>query len=48
LGVALAASDEKASYSLGYYPENKKWDGKYRSIKVKVAQAGTQLRCRKG
>jgi len=25
---ALAASDEKASYSLGYYPENKKWDGK--------------------
>lgn len=48
LGVALAASDEKASYSLGYYPENKKWDGKYRSIKVKVAQAGTQVRCRKG
>jgi VWFA-related protein len=33
-GIALAASDEKASYSLGYYPENKKWDGKYRAIKV--------------
>ncbi len=47
-GVALAASDEKASYTLGYYPENKKWDGKMRNIKVKVAQGGTQLRYRKG
>lgn len=48
LGIALAASDEKASYSIGYYPENKKWDGKYRTIKVKVAQGDTQVRHRKG
>jgi len=47
-GIALAASDEKASYSLGYYPENKKWDGKMRNIKVKVAQGDTQIRYRKG
>jgi VWFA-related protein len=47
-GIALAASDEKASYSLGYYPENKKWDGKMRNIKVKVAQGDIQLRYRKG
>jgi len=47
-GIALAASDEKASYSLGYYPENKKWDGKMRGIKVKVGQGDTQLRYRKG
>ena len=47
-GIALAASDEKASYSLGYYPDNKKWDGKMRNIKVKVAQGDTQLRYRKG
>lgn len=47
-GIALAASDEKASYSLGYYPENKKWDGKLRNIKVKVAQGDTQVRYRKG
>jgi hypothetical protein len=47
-GVSLAVSDEKASYALGYYPENKKWDGKYRNIKVKVAQAGTEVRYRKG
>ena len=47
-GIALAAFDEKASYTLGYYPENKKWDGKMRNIKVKVAQGDTQLRYRKG
>jgi VWFA-related protein len=48
LGIALATSDEKASYSIGYYPENKKWDGKYRNIKVKIAQNDTQIRYRKG
>ena len=47
-GIALAASDEKASYSLGYYPENKKWDGKMRNIKVKLASGDIQLRYRKG
>ena len=47
-GIELAASDEKASYSLGYYPENKKWDGKFRNIKVKVAQGDALLRYRKG
>lgn len=47
-GVKLAASDDKASYQLGYYPENKKWDGKYRSIRVKVAQGDTEVRYRKG
>ncbi|MGA3087200.1 MAG: VWA domain-containing protein [Terriglobales bacterium] len=47
-GVALAASDENASYSLGYYPENKKWDGKMRNLKVKVARADSELRYRKG
>ena len=48
LGIALATSDEKASYSIGYYPDNKKWDGKYRNIKVKIAQSDTQIRYRKG
>ena len=47
-GVALAASDEKASYSLGYYPENKKWDGKLRNIKLKLDKGDTQIRYRKG
>ena len=47
-GITLAVSDEKASYSLGYYPENKKWDGKFRNLKVKVDQGDTQLRYRNG
>ena len=47
-GITLAVSDEKASYSLGYYPENKKWDGKFRNLKVKIDQGDTQLRYRKG
>ena len=47
-GITLAVSDEKASYSLGYYPENKKWDGKFRNLKVKVDQGDTQVRYRKG
>ncbi len=47
-GIALAVSDERASYSLGYYPDNKKWDGKFRSLKVKLNQVDVQLRYRKG
>ena len=42
LGVALAAAEDKGSYAIGYYPESKKWDGKYRSIKVKVARGDTE------
>jgi VWFA-related protein len=47
-GIALAVSDEKASYSLGYYPENKKWDGKFRTIKVKLDQGDREVRYRRG
>ncbi|HEX6502132.1 MAG TPA: VWA domain-containing protein [Terriglobales bacterium] len=47
-GIALAVSDEKASYSIGYYPENKKWDGKFRAIKVKLSQGDREVRYRKG
>ena len=47
-GIALAVSDENSSYSLGYYPENKKWDGKFRNIKVKVVRGDTEIRYRKG
>jgi len=47
-GVERALEDTSATYTLGYYPENKKWDGKYRSIKVKLDRAGTDLQYRKG
>jgi VWFA-related protein len=47
-GVVLAMADSGASYTLGYYPEDKKWDGKYRSIKVKEDRDGTEPRYRRG
>ena len=47
-GISLAISDEKASYTLGYYPENKKWDGKFRNFKIKLDKNDAQLRYRKG
>jgi VWFA-related protein len=47
-GVAIAMSDSGASYTLGYYPEDKKWDGKYRSIKVKLDRDGVDTRYRRG
>lgn len=48
VGIGLAAADDKACYSIGYYPENKKWDGKYRTLKVKVDRGDVQIRYRKG
>ncbi len=47
-GIALAVADENASYSLGYYPENKKWDGKFRSFKVKLDRRDTEISYRRG
>ena len=47
LGVSNAIEDSSASYTLGYYPEDKKWDGKYRNIKIKLNRDG-ELRYRRG
>jgi VWFA-related protein len=47
-GVAQAFADQSAVYTIGYYPENKKYDGQYRSIKVKVNKAGTDIFHRRG
>ncbi len=35
-------------YSLGYYPENKNWDGKFRKIQISVAAKGNKVYARKG
>jgi VWFA-related protein len=48
VGVERAFADESAAYTLGYYPENKKYDSKYRSIKVKVKRDGVELQNRRG
>jgi len=34
--VALAVGDAGASYTLGYYPQDHRWNGKYRTIKIRV------------
>jgi len=48
IGVERAFQDESAAYTIGYYPENKKYDGKYRSIKVKVKRDGVEVQNRRG
>lgn len=47
-GVDIAFADSAASYALGYYPEDKKWDGNYRKISVKVNRDGVEVRNRRG
>ncbi len=41
-------TDGSTYYLLGYYPENKKWDGKFRKVQVKVTRGGVKLRTRLG
>ena len=47
-GFVVAMADSASSYTLGYYPEDKKWDGKYRSVKVKLNRDGVDTRYRRG
>lgn len=35
-------------YSLGYYPENKTWDGKFRKIEISAGEKGYRVYARKG
>jgi VWFA-related protein len=50
LAVGLKTSIEDGSiyYTLEYYPDNKKWDGEFRTIQVKANQPGVNLRYREG
>jgi len=48
VGVERAFEDESAAYTIGYYPENKKYDNKYRSLKVKVKRDGVEIQSRRG
>ena len=41
-------NDGSTYYMLGYYPENKTWDGKFRKLQIKVGRAGVKLRHRLG
>jgi VWFA-related protein len=46
--MRAAADDSEASYTLGFYPHDIRWDNKYHALKVKVAQSGVHLRYRQG
>ena len=43
-----AFDDGRYAYTIGFYPDHGKWDGKFREIKVQVKTEGTRLRYRKG
>ncbi|HEX3154280.1 MAG TPA: VWA domain-containing protein [Candidatus Angelobacter sp.] len=40
--------DGSTYYTLGYYPENKNWDGRFRRISLKVNRPGVKLHYRQG
>jgi VWFA-related protein len=46
--VRSAVNDAKVTYTLGFYPSNEDWDGKFHDIKVKVDRGGVDVRYRKG
>lgn len=46
--VRTGMDDGSTYYTLEYYPENKKWDGQFRSIQVKTSRPGVKLRYRLG
>jgi len=46
--MRAAADDSEASYTLGFYPHDIRWDNKYHALKVKISQPGVHLRYRQG
>jgi VWFA-related protein len=46
--IQSALRESSSYYMIGYYPGKKKWDGKFRNIKLQVDRQGTQLRYRRG
>lgn len=46
--IESALRESSSYYMIGYYPGNKKWDGKFRNIKLQVDRSGTQLQYRRG
>jgi VWFA-related protein len=43
-----SVDDGSTYYTLEYYPDNKKWDGQFRTIQLKSNRAGVKLRYRQG
>ena len=48
LSLKTSLDDGSVYYTLEYYPDNRKWDGRFRSIQVKSSLPGVSLRYRQG
>ncbi len=46
--MQAAMDDYQADYTLGFYPHDIRWNGRYHTLKVKVVTHGVHLRYRKG
>ena len=46
--IRHAIDDANATYILGYYPTNSRWDGRFREITIDVKRPGAHLQYRKG
>jgi VWFA-related protein len=46
--LEMSIRDTSTYYLIGYYPADKKWDGKFRKIQVKVNRTGIHLQHRSG
>jgi len=46
--ISEGVRDGSTFYALGYYPSRKRWDGKFHTIKVKLARDGLSARHRRG
>src|SRR5258707_814519 len=46
--IVESVRDSSTFYQVGYYPTHKQWDGKFHTIKVKVAGDGLVVRHRRG
>lgn len=46
--VEAGVADGSSYYTLGYYPENKNWDGRFRKIDIKAERKDIGLRYRSG
>jgi VWFA-related protein len=47
-GIETSVRDGSTYYSLGYYPADKNWDGKFRKIELRVLRKGLQVHYRHG
>jgi VWFA-related protein len=46
--IRHSISDGSTYYTIGYYPQDKNWDGQFRKIEIKVDRAGAKIHHRQG